>query len=190
MSETVPFESDRGHVKDIEVEIVQAAQESLAGFKQLYLKWLHPVFRYFYYRVGNVKDAEDLTSQVFLKVCEELPRYRERGCFAAWLFTIARNKASDFFRHESREVSLESIDSVDEAPDLLLQAVHSDEIRRLNRLIRSLPEAEQELIRLRFVAGLGYREIGQVLGRKEDAVRKSIQRLLARLQSQLEASHE
>ena len=190
MSETVPIESDRGHVRDIEGQMVQAAQESLAGFKQLYLKWLNLVYRYFYYRVGNVKDAEDLTSQVFLKVYEELPRYRERGRFAAWLFTIARNKANDFFRHNSREVPLESIDPVDGTPDLLLQAVHSDEIRQLNRLIRTLPEDEQELIRLRFVADLGYREIGEVLGRKEDAVRKSIQRLLARLQSQLETSHE
>jgi len=173
----------------MEGEMIQAAQESLAGFKQLYLKWLHSVYRYFYYRVGNVKDAEDLTSQVFLKVYEELPRYRERGRFAAWLFTIAQNKANDFFRRDFREVPLESIDPVDGTPDLLLQAVHSDQIQRLNRLIRSLPEGEQELIRLRFVADLGYREIGEVLGRKEDAVRKSIQRLLARLQSQLETSH-
>jgi RNA polymerase sigma-70 factor (ECF subfamily) len=101
-----------------------------------------------------------------------------------------RNKAFDYFRAGATEVSLETIDPADGTYDLLTQAVHSDEIQRLHILIRSLPEEDQELIRLRFIAGLGYREMGVVLHRKEDAVRKSISRLLARLQSQLETNHE
>ena len=96
----------------------------------------------------------------------------------------------DYYRSVSREVSLEINDPIDETRDLLSQAVDSDEIRRLRHLIHLLPEEEQELIRLRFVVKLGYREIGAVLNRKEDAVRKSITRLLARLKSQLETSHE
>lgn len=166
-----------------EAATVREAQNSLAGFKQLYLRWLSPVYRYFYFRTGNVKDAEDLTSQVFLKVYEELPRYRNRGRFPAWLFTIARNKAIDFSRSRPLEEPIEIIDPIDGSLDLLAQAIQSDEIRRLNRLIRSLPDEEQELVCLRFVGGLSYREIGEMLHRKEDAVRKSISRLLARLQA-------
>ena len=48
----------------------------------------------------------------------------------------------------------------------------------------------KKLIRLRFVAVLGYREIGLVMHRKEDAVRKSISRLLVRLQNQLEEKND
>jgi RNA polymerase sigma-70 factor (ECF subfamily) len=190
MAENIQIEANKDATKGDEAAVLRAAQDSLVGFKQLYLHWLTPVYRYFYFRTGNVKDAEDLTSQVFLKVYEELPRYRDRGRFSAWLFTIVRNKAVDFFRSTGREIPLETIDPVDGSYDLLAQVVHSDEIQRLNRLIRSLPDDEQELIRLRFVADLGYREIGEVLNRKEDAARKTISRLLARLQSQLEASHE
>jgi RNA polymerase sigma-70 factor (ECF subfamily) len=190
MAETVRLEVDKSCSKEDEADMVQAATHSLAGFKQLYLKWLSPVYRYFYFRICNVKDSEDLTSQVFLKVYEELPRYRDYGRFSAWLFTIVRNKAFDYFRAGATEVSLETIDPADGTYDLLTQAVHSDEIQRLHILIRSLPEEDQELIRLRFIAGLGYREMGVVLHRKEEAVRKSISRLLARLQSQLETNHE
>ncbi len=190
MAETILPDLDKSRSKEEESELLEKAQASLTGFQQLYLRWLSPVLRYFYYRTWNSKDAEDLTAQVFLKVYEDLPHYHEHGQFSAWLFTIVRNQVNDYFRTGSREVSLEIADPVDEAHDLLSQAVSSDEIQRLRRLIRSLPEEDQELIRLRFVADLGYREIGTVLNRKEDTVRKSIDRLLARMESQLEASHE
>ncbi|MDD5371136.1 MAG: RNA polymerase sigma factor [Anaerolineaceae bacterium] len=178
------------YIQDDEAELVRAAQNSLAGFQPLYQRWLARVYRYFYFRCGRLKDAEDLTSRVFLKVYEELPRYQERGRFSAWLFTIARRQVIDFYRTQGREVSLEELDPLDGAYDLLTQAIRSDEIQRLHRLVRNLPDEEQELIRLRFVAELSYREIGAVIGRREDAVRKSVSRLLARLQSQLETKHD
>lgn len=190
MTETMPLTSDNSRGKENATEMSGEGQPSQAGFKVLYQQWLTPVYRYFYYRVGEAKDAEDLTAQVFLKVYEELPRYRDRGAFPAWLFAVVRNKAADHFRSRRFNVSLESVDLPGETRDLLALAAQTDEIRRLNRLIRSLPEEEQELIRLRFVAGLGYKEIGAILHRKEDTVRKTTSRLLARLQSQLEESHE
>jgi RNA polymerase sigma factor (sigma-70 family) len=190
MAETSLFEVNRDCLEDEDENLVQDAQASLTGFKHLYLRWLSPVYRYFHFRAGNTKDAEDLTAQVFLKVYEKLPGYRERGQFPAWLFTIVRNQAVDYFRSERREISLETVDLLDEARDILSQTIRTDEIQRLYHLIRALPDEEQELIRLRFVAELGYREIGVVLDRKEDAVRKSIARLLARMKDQMEASHE
>ena len=190
MSELTPTQADRLRTPEDDERLVRAAQRSLDGFKVLYDQWLSPVYRYFYYRVGNVKEAEDLTSQVFLKVYEELPRYRDKGRFSAWLFTIVRNKTADYFRSPHPEVPLDTIDSGDRTFDLLDQTVRSDELRRLDRLIRTLPEEEQELIRLRFVVQLGYREIGAVLNRSEDAVRKNISRLLARMQVQLEVDRD
>lgn len=196
MADTVLIKAKQNTAQEDQAELVREAQSSLAGFKQLYLRWMPPVYRYFYFRTGNVKEAEDLTSQVFLKVYEYLPRYRERGHFSAWLFTIARRKAVDFYRSRPQEVSLDTIDATDGSLDPLAQAVKSDEIQRLKHLIRSLPDEDQELIRLRFVSGLSYREIGDVLHRKEDAVRKSISRLLDRMQTvlldgdQLEKHHE
>ncbi len=190
MTETIQGKVEMGYPDNVEYGQTQITQDNLGRFREIYNHWLVPVYHYFYFRVGNSKDAEDLTSQVFLKVYEELPKYRENGQFSAWLFTIARHKVVDFYRTGWREVPLEAIVTLESQHDLLSQAVSSDEIRRLQHLILSLPEDDQELIRLRFVAELGYGEIGIVLNRKEDAVRKSISRLLVRLQNQLEVHHD
>ncbi len=184
--ETIPCKLDNDSSWESNIESIRAAQDSLAGFKPLYTRWLVPVFRYFLFRVGSVKEAEDLASQVFLKVYEELPRYHDRGNFSSWLFTIVHNMAVGYYRRKKPEVSLETIDIVAEKSDPLAYIVKMDEIQRLQLLIRSLSTNEQELIGLRFVAELNYREIGAILGRKEDGIRKMISRLLARLQNQLE----
>lgn len=66
----------------------------------------------------------------------------------------------------------------------------TDHTLDLSKLIKSLPEEEQELLRLRFVAQMRFREIASLIGKNESAVKKSIYRLLARLQSQLEEYRE
>ena len=189
MSESIPINLQSCSL-DEDARLVVAAQQNPAEFRQLYSKWLKPVYRYFYFRVGNVEDAEDLTAQVFLKAYETLPRYRNRGSFSGWLFTIAHARAVDYYRKGRREVTLEDSDYPENSLDLLSQAAHSDDVQQVLALIRGLPEKDQELIRLRFMADLSYREIGQVLKRNEDAVRKSISRLLNRIQSQLEFKND
>ena len=169
-----------------EADLIRAAQSNPARFRPLYLQWVTPVYKYLLARLRDPLEAEDLTSQVFLTACERLPRYNHRGRFAAWLFTIARNKARDYYRTAGRSASLDEAEAHGSDPDLLAQAIQSDEIRRLERVIRALPEAELDLVRLRFTAGLTHADIGALLGKREDAVRKQLARLLARLQSQME----
>lgn len=173
-----------------EGKLLRQAKENLASFKPLYERWLPPVYRYFYHRTGSAQEAEELTAQVFLAVCEKLPDYHHQGRFAAWLFGIARRRAAEYYRKRPRFISLDTFDPADPAPDLLTQAAHTEEIGRLRELVCSLPERDQEYIRLRFVAGLTYCEMATLLKRKEDTVRKYLSRLLIRLQNQLEGSDE
>jgi len=154
----------------------------------LYDRFIQPVYRYFHSRVNNPIEAEDLTAQTFLAALEALPRYHHRGHFSAWLFTIARSKAMDFFR-QRESLPLEDAHAAGNL-DLLAQAARDEEIRLLAELVRALDVEEQELIRLRYVADLPFAEMAALLNKKEDTVKKSFYRLLARLQSQLEASHE
>ena len=67
--------------------------------------------------------------------------------------------------------------------------VSQDELQRLERLVRSLPANEQDLIHLRYAASLTFQEIGNITNRREDAVRKALKRLLSRLERQLEANN-
>jgi RNA polymerase sigma-70 factor (ECF subfamily) len=167
-----------------------AARDNPAEFRPVYEKWLPRLYRYFYFRVGNEKDAEDLTSQVFLHACEALPKYRNRARFSAWLFAIAHARMVDYYRRKRAVVSLDEMEDLSMADDLPALSDRNEEIQRLLSLLKTLPDDEQELIRLRFVAELSYVEIGEVLHRREDAVRKATTRLLQRLQSQMEVNHE
>jgi RNA polymerase sigma-70 factor (ECF subfamily) len=189
MQDTLTILMDDSFLQDEEAAIIRAAQQDPALFKPLYLRWVHPIYQYLYFMVRCRAEAEDLTSQVFMKAYEQLPRYQHRGCFSAWLFTIARNLAHDHFRRSRRELPLEEAGDPLVHPDLLAQAIQSDELRRLDRVIQELPDDELELIRLRYAARLTYREIGAATGRSEEAARKNMTRLLARLQDQMEANH-
>jgi RNA polymerase sigma-70 factor (ECF subfamily) len=177
-----------------DAELVSASQRNPAAFEALYRKWLKPVYRYFYFRLGNVKDAEDLTAQVFLNAYQDLPRYRSRGAFSAWLFTIAHARLVDHYRRDgrkaAREVSIEQLEIPISAADLPAQAAQKGEIEQVFALLKGLTEKEQTLIRLRFMAELSYKEIGQVLHCKEDTARKSVSRLLERIKKQMENDHD
>jgi len=169
--------------------ILDAMQGDPSALAAVYDFYVRRIQRYFYSRVGNHEDAEDLTAQTFMSVIESLPRYQHRGYFTAWIFQIARSKAMDFFRRNHSKVQIEA-DVNSEVPDETLEKVIQDQAVETLRLhIQLLDEDERELLRLRFVVDLSYVEIADLLGRKEDAVRKSVNRILERLHVQMEAKN-
>jgi RNA polymerase sigma-70 factor, ECF subfamily len=175
---------------DEDARLISEAQRTPAAFQAIYDRWATPVYQYFYYRTGDEPSAEDLTSHLFLSAYQSLPRYVHRGHFAAWLFTIAGNLVKQYYRSRGRETALAEAGDLPSPGDLSADFDQADEIRRLQKLIRALPEDEQELIRLRYVAGLSFVDMAAVLHKREDAVKKSLYRLQARLQSLLEQNND
>ncbi len=176
---------DRGQAEDISA-LVEDARDDPAAFGRLYDHYVQPIYRYLYSRVGITHDAEDLTSQTFSAALEHLPRYRERGQFAAWLFRIARSKMLDHFRRHRYDTELGAVEGFVDEGDTLVQVVHNEEIDYLKSLIGNLNPEEQDLIRLRYVAELSFAEMADLLGKREEAVKHALYRLLARLKSQME----
>lgn len=166
--------------------LISAALEDPAAFGRLYDRYVQPIYRYVYSRVGSAHEAEDITSQTFMTAYESLPRYREQGYFSAWLFRIAQSRMNDHFRRSRREVGLEAAERIIEREDTLGTLIQDQELARLRFVIKKLGNEEQELIRLRYVADLPFAEIADVLGKREEAVKKSLYRLLERLKGQME----
>jgi RNA polymerase sigma-70 factor (ECF subfamily) len=81
---------------------------------------------------------------------------------------------------------LEAAGEILEREDALGTLIRAEELSRIRSIIKNLNEEEQDLIRLRYVADLSFAEIADLLGKREDAVKKSVYRLLARLKSQME----
>ncbi len=176
---------NRGQPEDISV-LVEDAKDDPAAFGRLYDRYVQPVYRYLYSRVGTTHDAEDLTSQTFLSALEHLPRYQERGQFAAWLFRIARSKMLDHFRRNRYDAELGAAEGFVDEGDALVRVVRGEEINCLKTLIGKLNPEERDLIRLRYVAELSFAEMADLLGKREEAVKHALYRLLARLKSQME----
>lgn len=185
-SESQAISAQALRLADEDAILVLEAQRDPVQFQAIYERWAVPIYQYFHFRTGDQPSAEDLTSQFFLSVYQALPRYRHQGHFPAWLFTIARNLNFEFNRKYGRELPLEQAERIPSSSDPQAEAARTDEIHRLRRLIQDLPDEEQELIRLRYIAELSFADMALVLNRREDAVKKSLYRLQARLQSLLE----
>ena len=157
--------------------LAKAASHNTEAFTALYRRYVTPLYRYLYHRLGNTKDAEDLTSQVFMDVLEGLASYRERGYFSSWLFPIARRRLADSYRRE-RPTDLLQDDLPDLSFDLNSILEKNEKHTRLNQLLAELDDERRELLQLRFAAGLEFSEIASLLGKNEGAVKMSVYRTL------------
>lgn len=153
--------------------------------ERLYQEHAATVLAYLHARLPTMADAEDTLAEVYLAAL--------RACDAAeplsvgWLMTVARNRIADHYRRRARsERHGAPLDLSDEAPmgedaDPEWLALRAEERRELARLIRRLPEEQQDALALRFAAGMRCPQIAQITGRNEDAVRKLLSRAVARL---------
>ena len=173
-----------------EADWVEQARQNPHAFSQVYNRYVEPVYRYIYNRTGNSADAEDITSQTFLAALEGIHKYKDKGYFAAWLFSIARRKTIDYYRSRRNLTTLDEAQFIWEASDMDGNLIQKERNEKLQNLIQALPESERELIRLRYLAELNFAEIAHLLKRNESATKKTFYRLIARIQKQLEVANE
>jgi len=168
--------------------LVERARRDPQAFALLYRQYLAPVYRYLYRRSGNVHESEDLTAQVFIETLEGLAKgkFRAGSNFPAWLFTIARRRVTDFYRQKPIAV-LDEIPSAE--PGLLSELEKTDDLKRLAQLLAQLDSEKQELLRLRFSAGLGFAEIALLEGKSEAAIKMTIYRTIDWLREHWEAEN-
>ena len=163
--------------------------QTFTDLPALYQAYARKVFHYHYSRVQNLHEAEDLTSLTFMSAWEKWHTLRDPSKATAWLFTIARNKAFDHFRNP-RTIQHEELND-EMTPSLSPEDSHftpdtQERLLDLRGLLDQLSEAEQELIHLRLVSELPFKQIALVLREPETRIKKRYYRLLERLQAQME----
>lgn len=164
---------------DPDAALVVAARADAARFVALYERYFGPVHRYVRMRVPERAACEDVTSDVFLTALAKLREFRGNGSFAAWLFRIAQNAVRDELRrrHPAGDDSALAL-LVDPRPGPEAQALRND---RMRGLLAVLGREQQNLIALRYGAGLRCSEIAEVLEKTPTAVRVQLHRTLAEL---------
>ncbi|TAL10212.1 MAG: sigma-70 family RNA polymerase sigma factor [Chloroflexota bacterium] len=161
-------------------ELALAARSDPTAFGLLYSRHRLAVFRYLRTRTSGEDNAADLTAVTFERAMVAMPRYRPTGGgFLAWLLRIARNAAIDAGRRGLATPLIADIP--DERPASLPEArVLANERRTaLAAAVNDLPLVQQEALVLRYAAGLTAREIGDVLGKSDQAAQKLLSRALA-----------
>jgi len=168
--------------------LVQLAVEGDEGaFTKLYDLHYDRIYRHVYYRVGRKQDAEDLVQHVFLQAWRALGRYKRKGSpFIAWLLTIAHNAVVSYYRRNRKESSLET-DLVYWRSDDHLEGtaeIHLEH-ERVRETLRQLRAEYQQVLTMRFLEDLSYREIAAALGKTEANVRVMQHRALHELRRYL-----
>jgi RNA polymerase sigma-70 factor (ECF subfamily) len=162
-----------------EMDLARHAITDVDAFAELYHRHITRVYRYHIAHTGNVKDAEDLTSQTFTAALECLRAFRGTGSFAAWIMGIASKKRLMFYRKRGSrsEVPLDAA-LYYPSPDLPTDKAANRrlELESISRALRQLSPDRSEAIILTFFGGLSNAEAGRVLDKSEAAVKMLVSR--------------
>jgi RNA polymerase sigma-70 factor (ECF subfamily) len=153
----------------------------------LYREQLPKIYNFFRYRVGEGPIAEDLTAMTFEKAWRARHRYRsDQAAFSTWLFTIARNVATDHFRHHREFVSLEEAAENSDPRTPEDAVLRNLDFERLTGLLAKMPDRERELLSLKYAADLNNRTIASITGLSESNVGTILYRTIQSLRAQWE----
>lgn len=160
-----------------ELQIAREAITNTEAFAELYRQNVTRVYRYHMAHTGNVKDAEDLTSQTFMAAMEGLRSFRGDGSFAAWILGIASKKRLLFFRGRRPEVPLDAALHIPN-PGLPTDkaAFQRLKLESISRAIKRISPDRAEAIVLSYFGGLANKEIGHLLNKSEASVKMLISR--------------
>ncbi|MBA3844224.1 MAG: sigma-70 family RNA polymerase sigma factor [Actinobacteria bacterium] len=188
MSEAA-IQKKESEAKKVRGLVERAQKGERAALEELYLIHFDRIYSYLHVSVGNRHDAEDLTTQTFLKMLEAIGKFKWQAApFSAWLFRIAHNLAMDHFRANKRWQPEEDVPEPEPDEDTSAEAGALESIGRKSmlELIEDLSPEQQQVLTLKFVFNFANGEAATILGKTEGAIKSLQHRALASLQKQLE----
>lgn len=154
------------------------------AFAKVYDLYITPIYRFIYFKVSTHHDAEDLTSEVFLKTWQYITDNDDPiENLKALLYKTARNLVIDFYRQKAQkefvreeEILINIEDSRQQ--NLLAQIETAAQMRNIEVVLRKMKDEYREIIILRFIEELSTKEIAKILDKSKGAVRVLIHRAL------------
>jgi RNA polymerase sigma-70 factor (ECF subfamily) len=184
-TERLPPRESTEHVREL---VARGQQGDRDALEELYLIHFDRIYSYLHVSVGNRHDAEDLTTQTFLKMLEKIGSFKWQSApFSAWLFRIAHNLAMDHFRARRRWQPEEEVPEPvgDAEPSAELTAMQTIGRESMLKLIERLSPEQQQVLTLKFVFNLPNAEVAAILDKTEGAIKSLQHRALVSLQKQI-----
>ncbi|MBN1657386.1 MAG: sigma-70 family RNA polymerase sigma factor [Anaerolineae bacterium] len=171
---------------DVLLEQARRRQEGAIG--EIYDRYAHAIYRYLYRIVGDAWAAEDLTSEVFLKLLHTIGT-TTGPCttLSGWLYRVARNLAMDWFRAQAKVAPCELKEElVGDEECSIARVARRDRHTQLGEAVQKLTADQQQVILLRFGEGLAIKNVGRIMGKSEGAIKVLQYRAIRRLQKLLQ----
>lgn len=184
MSIETKFHASREQIAAEEAEI-DAARGNPAKFAPLYNRYYARILGFVYQRVETKDDAYDITAQTFIAALENIGKYKSLGVpFSAWLFRIALNELSSYYRKSKVRQSINIDDT--QVVDVLTELGEENSAitdARLMKAMQQLEPSEIQLLEMRFFDKRPFKEVCEVLNISETAAKARVYRLLERLKT-------
>ncbi len=165
--------------------VVEAAKDgSSDALAELYEFYFPRVYRYVAARLGGGEDAEDVTEEIFLKIIDNIGKFSWRGLpFGAWVFRIARNEVVSHVRRQKYRMATAPLSESlpDGSQDHVADVERQSQLEVVRKAAEKLPEAQRQVIALRFGAGLSVAETAAALGKSGNNVKVLQHKAIARL---------
>jgi RNA polymerase sigma-70 factor (ECF subfamily) len=162
-----------GDQSEILALVGRAAGGDIDAFGDLYSIYLDPIYRYVFYHVKDKMTAEDITEEVFIKAWKAIDSCKgKERTFSSWLYRIAHNHTIDRLRSMQKRLAIEvQPQSLPDTRDVESETEARLEYEETLEAISCLPEKQKQIIMLKFVEGMDNREIEQITGKSQNAIR-------------------
>ena len=163
--------------------IARARQRDPEAITEIYSNHSPAIYRYIKFRIHEHETAEDLCSDVFLRMIETIDRYEDRGWpITAWLYRIAHDRTIDLIRKKNRHQMLPLEAWAGVTNDFEEQAIRKIELDDLREMLAFLTDEQRSVLELRFLSDMDIQNVAQRLGRSEGSVKALQHRGVAALQ--------
>lgn len=158
-----------------------AAKQQDTYFEELYDKYNRLVYNYISMSIRDHWQAEDLTSEVFIKVYKHREKINDIEKSGKWLITIAKNTLIDYFRKTKHEEPSDGIIFEAQWEQGYENVLIRDEFDRVKVIFGELKPTEKKLINLRYYYGMKYKDIAQSMNMTENAAKAKLIRSINKL---------
>ncbi len=163
-----------------------------SAFAELYDLYIEKIYRFVYFKINSKEEAEDIVSNVFLKVWSYLIEYTEKEVesFSGLIYRVARNAVIDFYRERgARQYEpVEVLENIPVEEKGYSKAETDQEVERVMQAIKKMKQDYQEMLLLKYVDELSTAEIAKILNRSQINVRVTLHRAMKKLQEEVERS--
>lgn len=152
-------------------------------FVELYDLYVSKIYEFIYFKVWTKSQAEDLTSETFLKAFKSIDSYKQQEWkkFSSWLYTIANNVIIDCFRKQKPEQSLDELSIKYETPDFVKDVDNKQKLTEILKFLDELWTDKKDIFIMRIWNNIPYDEIAQITGKSVTNCKQIFSRTLKKV---------